>query len=72
VLLGVLMSVAAAFFYLRVIVYMYMRDPAGEQDEDPSIMPRVALVIPAVLTLALGVFPGIVVGFIEKASVLRW
>jgi NADH-quinone oxidoreductase subunit N len=72
VLLGVLMSVAAAFFYLRVIVYMYMRDPAGEQDEDPSIMPRVALVVPAVLTLALGVFPGLVAGVIEKASVLRW
>ncbi len=72
VLLGVVMSVAAAFFYLRVIVYMYMREPAGEQDEDASIMPRVALVIPAVLTLALGVFPGIVVGVIDKASVLRW
>ena len=47
VLLGVLMSVASAFFYLRVIVYMYMRDPAGDQDEDTSLMPRVALVIPA-------------------------
>jgi NADH-quinone oxidoreductase subunit N len=72
VLLGVLMSVASAFFYLRVIVYMYMRDPAGEQDEDASIMPRVVLVVPAVLTLALGVFPGLIVGVIEKASVLRW
>jgi len=72
VLLGVLMSVVSAFFYLRVIVYMYMRDPAGEQDEDSSLMPRVALVIPAALTIAFGVFPGIIAGVIEKASVLRW
>jgi NADH:ubiquinone oxidoreductase subunit 2 (subunit N) len=53
-------------------VYMYMRDPTVEQDEDPSLMPRVALVIPAALTLAFGVFPGIIAGVIEKASVLRW
>jgi NADH-quinone oxidoreductase subunit N len=72
VVLGVVMSVAAAFFYLRVIVYMYMRDPQGEQAEDPSVMPRVALAIPAALTLALGIFPGLVAGVIEKASVLRW
>jgi NADH-quinone oxidoreductase subunit N len=72
VLLGVLMSVVSAFFYLRVIVYMYMREPTGEQDEDSSLMPRVALAIPAALTLAFGVFPGLIAGVIEKASVLRW
>ncbi len=44
-LIGVLASVAAAFFYLRVVVLMFMREPEGEQDEDPSLMPRVALVI---------------------------
>jgi NADH-quinone oxidoreductase subunit N len=71
-LIGVICSVAAAFFYLRVIVYMYMRDPAGEQDEDRSVMTRVALVVPAVITLALGVFPGLVTGVIEKAATLRW
>ena len=72
VLVGVLASVAAAFFYLRVIVYMYMRGPKLDQDEDLSLMPRLALVVPASLTLAFGIFPGLIAGLIEKASVLRW
>ncbi len=63
---------AAAFFYLRVIVYMYMREPDGSLDEDRTLMPRVALLVPAILTLVLGVFPGLIVGVIDKASVLRW
>jgi NADH-quinone oxidoreductase subunit N len=71
-LLGVLMSVVAAFFYLRVIVLMYMQDPQGEQDEDDAVLPRVAIAIPAILTIALGVFPGLIAGLIEQASVLRW
>jgi NADH-quinone oxidoreductase subunit N len=72
VLIGVLSSVAAAFFYLRVIVLMYMRDPEETQDEDRSILPRIAVGVPAVLTLAFGVFPGLIAGIIQKASVLRW
>ena len=71
-LIGVLMSVAAAFFYLRVIVLMYMREPEGEHDRDDAVLPRVALAVPAVLTLVLGVFPGLIVGILQKASVLRW
>jgi NADH-quinone oxidoreductase subunit N len=71
-LIGVLMSVAAAFFYLRVIVLMYMREPEGEHDRDDAVLPRVALAVPAVLTLVLGVFPGLIVGILQKASVLQW
>jgi NADH-quinone oxidoreductase subunit N len=76
-LIGVLASVAAAFFYLRVIVLMYMREPVVDAVPAPGL--RVAeapvgaiLAIPAAATLLLGVFPGIVVGIIEEASVLRW
>src|SRR5206468_240586 len=71
-LIGVLASVAAAFFYLRVIVLMYMQEPAGEQDEDRAVLPRVAIAIPAVLTIALGMFPQLALGALEKAAVLRW
>jgi NADH-quinone oxidoreductase subunit N len=79
VLLGVVMSVAAAFFYLRVIVVMYMQEP---EDLATSLAPDgevlvgrgagAVLVVPAAATLLLGVFPGVIVGVIEKASVLRW
>jgi NADH-quinone oxidoreductase subunit N len=83
-LIGVLVSVAAAFFYLRVIVLMYMQEP----EPAPSLPAEVGigatngatngattaavLAIPAAATLLLGVFPGVIVGIIEKASVLRW
>jgi NADH-quinone oxidoreductase subunit N len=71
-LVGVLASVAAAFFYLRVIVMMYMREPEGDREEDTSWVPRIAIVIPAVAVLVLGVFPGLVSTFLEAASILRW
>ena len=85
-LIGVLASVAAAFFYLRVIVLMYMQEPesapasrsaevsgsrATNRAEDSAAMGAV-LAIPAAATLLLGVFPGVIVGIIRDASVLRW
>jgi NADH-quinone oxidoreductase subunit N len=72
VLIGVVFSVVAAFFYLRVIVLMFMREPGAEQEEDRSLMPRLVIAIPAAVTVALGLFPGLITGFISKASVLRW
>jgi NADH-quinone oxidoreductase subunit N len=76
VLIGVLLSVAAAFFYLRVIVVMYMQEPAELPADaimdEPQPASGAVLVVPAAATLLLGVFPGLIVGVIEKASVLRW
>jgi NADH-quinone oxidoreductase subunit N len=89
-LVGVLASVAAAFFYLRVIVLMYMQEPEGAPA--PSMRVEVGsgamnsdrnsaanttataavLAIPAVATLLLGVFPGVIVGVIREAAVLTW
>ncbi len=76
VLVGVLMSVAAAFFYLRVIVVMYMQEPeeapASDTIELAGGAAGAVLIVPAAATLVLGLFPGVIVGVIEKASVLRW
>ena len=71
-LIGVLASVVAAFFYVRVMVLMYMQEPQDEAVPDPSLGPRAVLAVPALLTLLFGVFPGIILGLLEKASVLRW
>jgi len=80
-LVGVLASVAAAFFYLRVIVLMYMQEPEVAPASGSGAGPGVAengasigaiLAIPAAATLLLGVFPGLIVGIIQDASVLRW
>jgi NADH-quinone oxidoreductase subunit N len=72
VLIGVLASVVAAFFYIRVMVLMYMEEPQEDLVPDESPLPRVAVAIPAVLTVLFGVAPGLVLGALDKASVLRW
>jgi NADH-quinone oxidoreductase subunit N len=71
-LIGVLSSVVAAFFYIRVMVLMYMQEPADDLEPDRSILLRVAIAIPAALTLVFGVFPQVVLGVLEKAAILRW
>jgi NADH-quinone oxidoreductase subunit N len=75
VLIGVLASVAAAFFYLRVIVLMYMQEPgvaSVPEETAPAWLAGSVVLIPATLTIALGVFPQLVLGVLEKAAILRW
>jgi NADH-quinone oxidoreductase subunit N len=72
VLIAVLASVIAAFFYLRVIVLMYMQDPQEEAVPETKPVPAVAMAVPAALTLLFGVFPQIVFGFLRSAAILRW
>ena len=71
-LTGVLASVAAAFFYLRVLVLMYMEEPAVEEHLDETALPRIALVVPAAVVVVLGVFPGVLGGVLDAASTLSW
>jgi NADH-quinone oxidoreductase subunit N len=73
VLIGVLASVAAAFFYIRVIVLMYMQSPADDAVVDAAAgLAGPVLAVAAAATLALGVFPGLVVDVIREAAVLTW
>jgi NADH-quinone oxidoreductase subunit N len=58
--LGLLNSAIAAYYYLRVMVYMYMREPvAGAPVAVPmkSSMVNVALLIAALGVALLGIFP---------------
>jgi NADH-quinone oxidoreductase subunit N len=62
-------SVIASFYYLRVIVVMYMRDP--HQDWAPAPMPwavTLVLVAAAAGTLYLGLFPARVMDFATQAA----
>ena len=72
VLIGVLASVVAAFFYIRVLVLMYMQDPEGEAYPDRSAVPVFAAALAAALTLVLGIVPWPLTQLLERASVLRW
>jgi NADH-quinone oxidoreductase subunit N len=60
-IIALLNSVIAAYYYLRVLVYMYMREPAaGAAVAVPmrSAYVMAALVVSAVLVLVLGLTPG--------------
>jgi len=56
VLIGVITSVISAYYYLRVVFYMFMYEGEGEMVLRPSLVSVV--VITAVATLLLGVMPG--------------
>jgi NADH-quinone oxidoreductase subunit N len=71
-LIGVLASVVAAFFYIRVLVLMYMYEPEGDLTADVAPAPVAGVAVAAAVTLVLGVLPGLLVGLLDKASVLRW
>ncbi len=55
----------AAFYYLRVVVYMYMRDPEAEPAEvERSGVGRLALVLSVAGVILLGIFPGFLLGWL--------
>jgi NADH-quinone oxidoreductase subunit N len=60
VIVGVLTSAVGAYYYLRVVVYMYMR-PAPEAGGLPerNLSTELALVLSTVAVVVLGVLPGI-------------
>jgi len=65
----VLNAALAAFYYLRVIVYMYMRDA----EDDPAPLERsasgsIALVVAVVAVVVFGIFPGAILGLIEVSA----
>jgi NADH-quinone oxidoreductase subunit N len=65
----VLNAALAAFYYLRVIVYMYMRDP--EPDPAPmesSPFGSLALGLSVIGVLALGIFPGVILALVEVSA----
>lgn len=55
---GVLNSAVAAYYYLRVVVYMYMQEPDGEPTVvAPSLAGGLALVVALIGIVLLGVMP---------------
>ncbi len=70
VLVALLASAVAAFFYLRVIVLMYFSPPAvdGPTVGVPGLPSTIVLAITATATLALGIVPGSVLDLAEQAA----
>lgn len=64
VVIGVIGSMISLYYYLKVIVYMYMRDPEGEFIlAAPHLSVRLGVLFTSCAVLYLGILPG---------SVLNW
>jgi NADH-quinone oxidoreductase subunit N len=72
VVIAVLATVVAAFFYIRLIVLTYMYEPEEETAIATAPAPGLALAAAAAVTLVLGVFPSLLLGLVGDAAVLRW
>lgn len=66
---AVLNAAAAAFYYLRVVVYMYMREPAGEV---PAVrhgrLLWTGLAVTGILTVVLGLLPEPILDSVREAA----
>ena len=71
VIVGVIASVIAAFFYVRIIVVMFFRDPieGAPRVAVPSGFTTLALSISVAVTVILGILPQPVLDLIERAGV---
>ena len=70
VVVAVLMSAVAAFFYVRVIVLMFFTEPAGDAPvvAIPSVFTSTAIAIGVAATLVLGVVPDPVLDLARQAG----
>jgi NADH-quinone oxidoreductase subunit N len=65
----VLNSALGAYYYLRIIVMMYMREPRGDVPVTPiPAAAAIAMAICVAATLALGIFPGRVLDYTTQSS----
>jgi NADH-quinone oxidoreductase subunit N len=67
---GVLSSAIAAFFYIRIIVLIFFKDPVedGTSVVIPSIYTRITIVASLIITVVLGVFPAPVLDYITQTA----
>ena len=68
--LGLLNSAIAAYYYLRILVVMYMKDPKGSTKglQPAGLALNAALAIAAIGTLVLGIFPDWVLSIATRAA----
>jgi NADH-quinone oxidoreductase subunit N len=64
--IGVLNSAISVYYYFRVVMLMYMKNPQGEMKFSPSSYLTLALTIMIVATIIIGIYPE---PFIEAAKI---
>lgn len=70
VIVGVICSAIAAYFYIRVIVAMFFAEPAADGPDvaTPSLLTSIPIAVSAAITLVLGIFPQWLLDIADAAS----
>ncbi|MDQ2838040.1 MAG: NADH-quinone oxidoreductase subunit NuoN [Actinomycetota bacterium] len=73
VVIALVTSAIAAFFYLRIVVMMFFAEPAedGPTIAIPSALSSISITVGTAATLVLGVFPQPLLDLADKAAKLR-
>lgn len=64
-IIAVVFSAISAFFYLRIVMYMYMRDPREEVVLSGSPSMSIALALTSTMILIVGVFPSVLLNLVR-------
>ncbi|MEK6582296.1 MAG: NADH-quinone oxidoreductase subunit N [Nitrospirota bacterium] len=67
VIIAVIFSAISAYFYLRVVMYMYMKEPKETVQLSTSPAIGLALAITVIAVLAIGILPSAIVNFARNA-----
>jgi NADH-quinone oxidoreductase subunit N len=62
VVIAVIFSAISAYYYLRVVMNMYMKDATEEAEINPSPSLGLALLISVVMIFVIGIIPSMVIG----------
>ncbi|MFL6163416.1 MAG: NADH-quinone oxidoreductase subunit NuoN [Jatrophihabitantaceae bacterium] len=73
VVIALVTSAIAAFFYLRIVVMMFFAEPAedGPTVTVPTVLAYIPILVGVLVTVALGVFPQPLIDLADNAAKLR-
>lgn len=69
IIIAVVFTVVSAFFYLRVVVYMYMKEPAESAVVSTPNAVKLTLAFTSIMVILLGIFPSLLLEF-ARSSIL--
>ncbi len=71
-IVGLVNSAVAAFYYLKIVVAMYMREPEAAMADltPPSLTTRIAIWASALGVLVLGIFPNTLLAFATASAAI--
>jgi NADH-quinone oxidoreductase subunit N len=67
VIIAVMFSAISAYFYLRIVMLMYMREPKEALDLSSSPAIGIVLAVTVLAVICIGVFPSLAVNFARQA-----